>query len=168
MLMPLKRPRRRIFWTHSNCTSLLQSIPDTIIRNGSKPEVAFPRGFPCVRVFPSWIPTVWDWPSRLQLVSKMAEVVSLCKIVSWRLGLSIDSDCPRHIYRLTMWISQKTAWAIITEVTINVHISGYLLTDFEKINCSEISQWSSSGQLVYSKMAVEYRVTIIESPLAIF
>jgi len=34
----------RVWWTFSNCAKLLQSIPDKIIRGGSKPEVVFPRG----------------------------------------------------------------------------------------------------------------------------
>ena len=39
----------RVCWTYSNCSRLLQLIPDNILRGSSKPEVIVGSGSPCVQ-----------------------------------------------------------------------------------------------------------------------
>jgi len=141
---------KRVFCTYSNYGRLLQSIADTNICGSSKPEVVFPRCSPCVRH------VLWVDSDSLRLTqsntgsfqdgSSKPEVVTLCTIVSRRLDISIDSDCPRHVQYGSV---KKPGWAIIAEVTKIAHIS----VVYWPISKRSTVPRRAGGPLASSKMA---------------
>jgi len=67
------------------------------------------------------------------------EVVTLCTIVRWRLDFSIDSDSPDMYY-----VDQsKKGVSDNCGSYENRSYLDFLMTYFEKVDCSEISRWPS-------------------------
>jgi len=122
--------------TYSNCARLLQSIPDTNISDGSKPEVVFQRGLPCVRRV-SWVDSdslrlAQSITVSFQDGGSKSEEVTLCTIVSFRL----PQTC-------TMWISQKTG---VSDKTRNYENCSYwLFTDWFWKAVGHVVAWGSSS-----------------------